>query len=161
VQSSEAKFDKKFFGLYKSYFFDTSQLTPEDLRQWYEIPLPPQLLHNRRQLVIECTLSGRGDRRINHVLIFGDYQTTGNSNLYSGPCIPRGDEDTSLVKIMPYSGDYRFETVTPLYSRETVSAYYNGMEWQETDLSSVRGIQSGSYRIRVELIRKDGTQVLL
>ena len=161
IKSSEAKFDKKFFGLYKSFLFDTYKLKPEDLRQWYEIALPPHMLRDNTRLVIECSISGSGDSRKNHVLIFGDYQTTGDSNMYIGPCLPRGDEDTSLAKIMPYSGDYRFEKVTPLASTGTISAYYNGQEWQETDLSNLRGIQSGNYRIRVELIRKDGTQVVL
>jgi hypothetical protein len=161
VKSREKKFDNKFFGLYKSFFFDTYKLKPEDLRQWYEIELQPQVWHNSPQLVIECSLAGSGDRSTNHVLIFGDYQTAGESNLYTGPCIPRGDEDTSLAKIMPYSGDYRFEKDTPLHSTKTVSAYYNGLEWEETDLSNVRGRQSGNYRIRVELIRKDGTQLVL
>ncbi len=161
IKSSEAKFDKKFFGLYKSFLFDTYKLKPEDLRQWYEIALPPHMLRDNTRLVIECSIAGSGDPRKNHVLIFGDYQTTGDSNMYIGPCLPRGDEDTSLAKIMPYSGDYRFERVTPLASKGTISDYYNGQEWQETDLADVRGIQSGSYRIRVELISKDGSQVVL
>jgi len=62
---------------------------------------------------------------------------------------------------MPYSGDYRFERVTPLYSMKTESEYYNGFTWQKEDLSSARGIQAGSYRIRVELIGQDGSQVIL
>ena len=161
IKATEKKFDNTFFGLYKSFFFDTYGLKPEDLRQWYEIDLPQRLLHNSSQLVIECSLGGIVDHKTNNVFIFGDYRISSDRNFYIGPCIPRGDEDTSLTKIMPYSGDYRFERVTPLHSIGTISAYYNGLEWQETDLSSVRGIQSGHYRIRVELIGKDGRQVVL
>ena len=161
IKAKEGKFDNTFFGLYKSFFFDTYKLKPEDLRQWYEIELPQHLLQNSTHLVIECSLDGMVDRNKNHVVIFGDYQTTSDSNFYVGPCIPRGDEDTSLAKIMPYSGDYRFERVTPLYSIKTQSEYYNCCTWQKEDISGTPGIQSGSYRIRVELISNDGSQVIL
>jgi len=100
------------------------------------------------------------DHTKNYVIIFGDYTTTTDKNLFEGPCFPRSDLDTSLVKIMPYSGDYRFERITPLNSRKTISEYYNGLEWEQKDLSSLRGIQSGSYRIRIQLIDKDGSQVI-
>ena len=160
IKSSEVKFDKKFFGLYKSFLFDGYKLKPEDLRQWYEIDLPLTALDQRSFLTIECFLGGKGDGKENFVLVFGDY-TTVEKNFYAGPCFPESDADTSMVKIMPYDGDYRFEQVTPLYSAGTNSAYHNGVEWQENDLSSVRGIQSGGYRIRVKLTGKDGRQVIL
>ncbi len=160
IKSKAGKFDKQFFGLYKSLLFDAYRLSPEDLRQWYEVELPLSFLKDRSQLVIDCSVDGTTDHKKNYVMLFGDYPT-GDEHVFKGPCIPRSDEDTSLIKIMPYSGDYRFEKVTPLHSRETVSAYYNGLEWLNSDLSGVRGTQSGSYRIRVELIGKDGTQVVL
>ncbi len=161
ITARKGKFEKKFFGLYKSFFFDTYGLTPEDLRQWYEIKLPWHFLKNNSQLVIECSLGGTVDDNRNSVIVFGDYHTTNTSNLFEGPCFPRSDEDTSIFKILPYSGDNRFEKITLLNSKKTMSEYYNGLEWQANDLSSVRGIQSGSYRIRVELVRKDGRQVIL
>jgi hypothetical protein len=43
----------------------------------------------------------------------------------------------------------------------TVSEYFDGATWQHKDLSPKRGIQSGSYRIRVELTGTDGSQVIL
>lgn len=160
IKAREKKFDQKFFGLYKSFFFDTYKLSPEDLRQWYEIALPLHFLENNSPLVIECFLSGTVDRKANNVIVFGDYHTTRDKNLFEGPCFPRSDLDTSLTKIMPYAGDYRFEKVTPLSNRKTISEYYDGRNWQREDLSSTRGIQSGSYRIRVELIGNNGNQVI-
>jgi len=160
IKAREKKFDNKFFGLYKSFFFDTYKLSPEDLRQWYEIALPLHSLKRNSKLVVECSLSGNIDRQKNYVMVFGDY-TTKDVNLFEGPCFPRSDLDTSLTKIMPYSGDYRFERITLLNSRKTISEYFNGLEWGQKDLSISRGIQSGSYRIRVELIGNDGSQVIL
>jgi 4-amino-4-deoxy-L-arabinose transferase-like glycosyltransferase len=160
LKAQEGKFDYKFYGLYKSFFFDTYKLSPEDLRQWYEIALPLHLLKNNSELVVECSLSKITNHGNDYVTIFGDHTTT-DEHLFEGPCFPRSDLDTSLIKIMPYSGDHRFEKVTTLESRKTMSEYYDGLKWQHKDLSGARGIQSGSYRIRVELIGNDGSQVIL
>jgi hypothetical protein len=160
IRAGEEKFERKFFGLYKSLLFDAYKLSPEDLRQWYAIELPISLLANRDELVIECSLGGAPDHRENCAIVFGDFRSS-DKNAYAGPCIPLNDEDTSMIKIMPYSGDYRLEKVIPLYSEGTISAYYDGLEWNTYDLSGARGRQSGSYRIRVELIRKDGGQMIL
>jgi len=65
IKAKEEKFDNTFFGLYKSFFFDTYKLKPEDLRQWYEIELPQHLLQNSTHLVIECSLDGMVDRNKN------------------------------------------------------------------------------------------------
>lgn len=160
IKAKENKFDNKFFGLYKSFFFDTYKLSPEDLRQWYEIELPLHFLENNSLLVIECSLSETVDHERNYVIVFGDYATSKEENLFEGPCFPRNDSDTSLTKIMPYSGDYRFEKITKLNSRETISEYYSGLKWQHKDLSGSSGMQSGSYRIRLEVIDKDGNQLI-
>ena len=161
IKAREGKFDHKFFGFYKSFFFDTYKLSHEDLRQWYEIALPLHFLKKNSTLVVECSLSGTVEYEKNYVMVFGDYTTSVSENLFEGPCFPRSDLDTALGKIMPYSGDYRFEKVTTLSSRKTISEYYDGFEWQQKDLSSSRGIQSGSYRIRIELIDREGYQIIL
>jgi 4-amino-4-deoxy-L-arabinose transferase-like glycosyltransferase len=160
IKAREKKFENKFFGLYKKLFFDTYKLTPEDLRQWYEIEVPLQNFKDKTQLVIECFLTGTSNQENDYVLLFGDYTTLGN-NAFQGPGIPRSDADTSMIKVMPYTGDYRFEKVTQLSSKKTISEHYNGREWQKEDLSRVRGVQSGSYRVRIQLISKDGSQVIL
>ena len=161
IKAREGKFDHKFFGFYKSFFFDTYKLSHEDLRQWYEIALPLHFLKKNSTLVVECSLSGTVEYEKNYAMVFGDYTTSVSENLFEGPCFPRSDLDTALGKIMPYSGDYRFEKVTKLSSRRTISEYYDGFEWQQKDLSSSRGIQSGSYRIRIELIDREGYQIIL
>ena len=160
IRPREGKFDDKFFGLYKSLLFDTYKLSPEDLRQWYSVEFPPSALTGRSQLTIECSLSGTVDDKNNFVIVFGDY-TNGDNNLFEGPCIEKSNEDTSMIKIMPYTGDYRFEKITTLSSKKTESEYYNGLEWQNEGFIQLHGIQSGNYRIRVELIGKDGEQIIL
>jgi len=161
IKAREGKFDNKFFGFYKSFFFETYKLSPEDLRQWYEIALPLHFLKRNSTLVVECYLTGTVEHEKNYVIVFGDYTTGIDKNRFEGPCFPRSDSDTTIAKVMPYSGDYRFERTTPLSSEKTTSEYYNGLKWQHNDLSNSGGIQSGSYRIRVELIGKDGSQVIL
>jgi hypothetical protein len=161
VKARENKFDKKFGDLYKSFFFNAFRLAPEDLRQWYAIDLPLDLLKHRSVLIIECWLSSSGERGKNGVIVFGDYQTLPDKSLFEGPCIPRYDTDTSFCKVMPYLGDYRFEKITELSSKQTVSEFYNGSAWQRNDLSCSAGRQSGTYRIRIELTGIDGSQMIL
>jgi hypothetical protein len=136
-------------------------LNPEDFRQWYEIDLPLELISYENKAVIECGLDETSNGRKNHVTIFGDYPSGLDKNIFEGPCFPRSNQDTSLAKIMPYSGDNRFERKTVLSSAETISEYYNGMEWRRIDLSDCFGVQKGTYRIRIELIDKDGSQTIL
>ena len=95
------------------------------------------------------------------VTIFGDYASGTNKNIFEGPCFTRSNQDTALGKIMPYSGDNRFERSTVLSSVETISKYYNGTEWRSNDLSDCFGVQKGTYRIRIELMDKDGSQTIL
>lgn len=161
VKVKEHKFDHKFLGIFKRFFFDSFKLNPEDFRQWYEIDLPLELISYENKAVIECGLDETSNGRKNHVTIFGDYFSGSDKNIFEGPCFPRSNQDTSLAKIMPYSGDNRFERKTVLSSAETISEYYNGMEWRRIDLSDCFGVQKGTYRIRIELIDKDGSQTIL
>jgi hypothetical protein len=161
IRAETGKFDQKFYGLYNSFFFDTYGLSPDDLRQWYEIELPLNLLLEKSELVIECSIRDIIPHGNSRVLIFGDYADDIGENFFEGPCFPRSDLDTSLIKIMPYSGDHRFEGITRLESLKTISEYFDGARWQHNDLSPKRGIQSGNYRIRVELTGSDGSQVIL
>jgi hypothetical protein len=66
-----------------------------------------------------------------------------------------------MYKVMPYCGDYRFEKDTLLSSRKTISEYYSAGAWNRSDLSDRVGRQTGVYRIRIELLGKDGSQTIL
>jgi 4-amino-4-deoxy-L-arabinose transferase-like glycosyltransferase len=161
VKADAGKFEKKLGGLYKSFFFDTYGLKSEELRQWYTVELPLSLLHNVSQVEIELSGSAQTSGGSGQVMVFGDYIKFGTAHLFQGPCFPNYDTDTSMYKVMPYCGDYRFERDTLLSSQKTISEYYRNGAWQESDLSNRPGLQTGAYRIRIELMGKDGSQTIL
>jgi len=160
LKAREHKFDHKLQGVFKKFFFDSYKLRPEDFRQWYEINIPLDFLASDNKVIIECGLKKDNNAAQNNVIVFGDYSSGQNKNIFEGPCFPISDQDTSLAKIMPYSGDNRFERLTALNSTATTSEYYKNASWQSKDLSDHYGIQSGVYRIRIEMINKDDQQAI-
>ena len=161
LKAREHKFDYNVQGLYKKFFFDSYKLRQEHFRQWYEINIPLDLLASGSKVIIECGLKKGNDSNLDYVIVFGDYSSGLNRNVFEGPCFPISEQDTSLAKIMPYSGDNRFERLTTLHSTATTSEYYKNASWQSKDLSDHYGIQSGVYRIRIQLQGKDGSQTIL
>jgi hypothetical protein len=161
IKAEAGKFEKKLGGLYKRFFFDGYGLKPEELRQWYAVELPLSLLYNVSWVEIECSVSNQTSGDSGQVMVFGDYIKLGTAHLFQGPCFPRHDTDTSMYKVMPYCGDYRFERNTLLSSLKTISEYYRNGAWQKSDLSNRPGRQTGAYRIRIELMGKDGRQTIL
>jgi hypothetical protein len=162
LQSDREAFRKRFFGLYEFFFFHTYGLRPEDLRQWYRIPLDPEVLKTGSPIEIECYLDGTPDSHTNYVHLFGDYITghQKKERIYEGPMIPSTNQDTSLYKIMPYEGDSRFETSVKLRSTKRESFFCKGNSCHATDLSATPGLQQGTYRIQIRLLDGD-TQTFL
>lgn len=162
LQSDREAFRRRFFGLYEFFFFHTYGLRPEDLRQWYRIPLDPEVLQTGSPIEIECYLGGEPDGHKNYVYLFGDYVTEHQKKerIYEGPMIPSTNQDTSLYKIMPYEGDSRFETGVHLRSATRESFFCKGNSCQATDLSDTPGLQQGTYRIQIRLLDGD-TQTFL
>jgi len=158
LKAETKKFNKKLGGLYKRFLFDGYGLKPENLRQWYAFDLPLSLLQNISKVEITCSTSSQTSGTTGRIMVFGDHIKFGTTHLFQGPCFPRYDTDTSMYKVMPYCGDYRFEGDTLLSSRKTISEYYSNGEWQRSDLSDKPGRQTGAYRIRIELIDKYGNQ---
>ncbi len=160
IKSEEGNFDLLLGGFYNYFFFEGYKLSPEDLRQWYSISLPFSLIENKDRVKIELQIEKSIYKNKPPVIIFGDYSHS-KENIFQGPCFPKTERDTSIYKIMPYSGDYRFERITPLKSSRTVSRYFDGVKWHDSDLSGRRGVQSGVYRIRIKLIDEQGAQIIL
>jgi len=161
IKVSTGKFEKKLGGLYNKFLFDSYKIKPEELRQWYAVELPLNFLHNVSKVKIECFAKKQTADDPGRIMIFGDYIKFGTNQLFQGPCFPRYDTDTSMYKVMPYCGDYRFERKTKLSSQKTISEYYRSGTWKQLDLSDRPGQQTGAYRIRIELIDKDGNQMIL
>lgn len=154
LKSDREKFRERFFDLYEYIFFYKYQLRPEDLRQWYRIPLDREVLKTKTPIEVECYVEGNPDNRENYVYIFGDYviESLKRDNVFEGPSIPSTNQDTALYKIMPYEGDYRFETRLKLQSERKKSFFCKGDNCHSRDLSDSPGIQRGNYRIHIRLL---------
>jgi 4-amino-4-deoxy-L-arabinose transferase-like glycosyltransferase len=162
LTSEKEKFLKRFFGFYEYFFFRSYGLRPEDLRQWYRVPLDPEDLKAANPIVIACSISGNPDGKKNYVHIFGDYtsEATEKGNVFDGPIIPSTNQDTSLYKIMPYGGDCRFRARLKLGSNKVESLLCRKGDCQDQNLSDSPGIQTGRYRILIRLTRGE-TEVFL
>ncbi|MCK5254753.1 MAG: glycosyltransferase family 39 protein, partial [Deltaproteobacteria bacterium] len=136
LSSDRGKFEKRFSGYYDYFFFRSYHLRPEDLRQWYKIPLDIDVLTTKNPIEIECSMEGNTDNGKNYVYIFGDYvsENLRKDNIFEGPSIPFTNQDTSLYKIMPYEGDCRFETRVRLQSEKRESLLCEDDTCQGKDL---------------------------
>jgi hypothetical protein len=154
LSSDRGKFEKRFSGYYDYFFFRSYHLRPEDLRQWYKIPLDIDVLTTKNPIDIECSMEGNTDNGKNYVYIFGDYvsENLRKDNIFEGPSIPFTNQDTSLYKIMPYEGDSRFETRVKLQSEKRESLLCEDDTCQGKDLSDFLGAQGGNYRIQIRLL---------
>jgi hypothetical protein len=163
LHAEREKFAGKFFGLYEYFFFQSYHLRPEDMRQWYRIRLDYETLKSANPVVIECRLEGNFQKGgEDYVYIFGDYVTERHQekHIFEGPIIPSTNQDTSLYKIMPYDGDYRFDATLKLQSEMRKSFLCAEGICQDKDLSNIPGIQTGTFRIYLRLL--DGeNQILL
>jgi len=161
LKAEREKFQKRFFGFYEYFFFRSYKLSPEDLRQWYRVPIDIKTLASRNPIVIECLVE-KSPKERGCVLIFGDYLTKDSikENIFEGPCIPSTNQDTSLYKIMPYVGDCRFIKRQKLKSKATKSLFCFKNRCQNKDLSFCFGIQNGRYRIYIG-IKKDKRKIFL
>jgi hypothetical protein len=109
---------------------------------------------------IEVSLEGKVDSQMNYLWVYGDYESA-EENIFEGPSFSHTPFETSRWKFWAFlsereKADNRLYKVTPLKSLRTVSSYFDGKAWHENDLSSERGRQSGTYRIRLQLKRKGG-----
>jgi 4-amino-4-deoxy-L-arabinose transferase-like glycosyltransferase len=132
---------------------------PGDLRQWFEIPFELPLLTGRDTIAVELYLARDVHGAGNYVDVYGDYVVL-EERVFEGPRFPLSPLDTSVWKYI-YDDDFRLESRTRLESRESSSAFYDSLSWSHTDLSPDMGVQSGEFRIRLKLVREDGTVVIL
>jgi 4-amino-4-deoxy-L-arabinose transferase-like glycosyltransferase len=150
----------KFDSFHKFYnqLLTARHVEPGDLRQWFEVPVDLSLLAGD-EVVVELYLAGETRSGGNYVDIYGDYAISGE-RVFEGPSFPLSPLDTSLYKYA-HDDDYRLEARTRLESPGSASAYYDGLSWSDTDLSEDIGMQSGEYRVRLKLLRPDGSVVIL
>lgn len=151
----------KFDSFHKFYnqLATARHMEARDLRQWFEIPVDLFLLEGRDAVVVEVYLASDAHGVGNYVDIYGDYAIS-DERVFEGPSFPLSPLDTSLYKYA-HDDDYRLESRTGLESAQSTSAYYDGLSWSHTDLSPDIGMQSGEFRVRLKLLRPNGTVVIL
>ena len=155
VDVDEFDFYHKFY----SQLMTAQNRQPEDLRQWFEIPVDLSLLANTDRVTVDVYLTGDSEGRESYVDVYGDY-VSGSGRIFEGPSFALARSETSLYKYL-FDDDFRLVTRTPLESPYSSSAFYDGSSWLHTDLSPQIGVQSGEFRIRVKLLRQDGTVAIL
>lgn len=123
---------------------------PEDLRQWFEIPIDLSLLADTDHIVVEVYLARSSGEPGNYVDIYGDYAWS-EDRLLEGPCFGLTAEEISMFSWV-YDDEFRLDCRTPLESLESASAFFDGGRWLYEDLSPALGLQSGEFRIRLQLV---------
>lgn len=151
VDADEFDFYHKFY----NQLMRAQNREPEDLRQWFEIPVDLSLLANTDRVTVDVYLAGDSEGRDSYVDVYGDY-ASGGGRIFEGPSFALARSETSLYKYL-FDDDFRLVSRTPLESPYSSSAFYDGSTWSHTDLSPEIGVQSGEFRIRVKLLRQDGT----
>lgn len=151
---SEGKFDLEDFYM---EIMKIIGLKPDELRQWFTIPLDPGLFKGADALNVKIFLENVYPGPGNFVRIYGDYRENPYKRIeiFKGPSFALNKSEISHYKFA-YSGDYRIDTETALQNLNVYSAFFNGYVLDRADLSSDRGIQSGEYRVRLQLLDKEG-----
>lgn len=137
------------------------------MRYWLSYPVDPQRLADTRRVTVRL----EGGKSAASTRIYGDLPTAGTSpgprpwlspQLYQRFGKALGDRGRNSLWRYQTEGDLRLYGDTPLAGR-AVSGYTSGPGESERvdDLSDHLLIQSGGYRIRLQLITRDGTELVL
>jgi len=136
-------------------------LRPDELRQWFTIPLDAGLFKGGGALNVKIFLenvypAGPG----NFVKVYGDYRESPYKRIgiFKGPSFALNESEVSDYKFA-YSGDYRLDSKTRLENINVYSAFFNGDVLDKSDLSPDQGMQSGEYRIRLQSVDKAGNVI--
>lgn len=159
VNAQEVKrFAKKLSIEGKGYNFFAYDYVVKDaslMRRWFSIPMDLSLLNERGSLKVELELRSDINKSQGNIRVYGDYPILDNQKYFVGPLFARTDFETSIYNYLE-KGDYRVAGRVSLASSSTTSNFFNGSFWNSRDLSDEKGMQSGSYRIRLEVIDSNG-----
>ncbi|MEZ4649704.1 MAG: glycosyltransferase family 39 protein [Candidatus Eisenbacteria bacterium] len=137
----------------------------ESIRQWFRIPIDVSEVAGRTRVRIEVGVNpAPGDR--SGIQVFGDYPTpqTGSTSAqvteYFGPPLTRTQFQVSSFKFRMMApdriaADYRLYQTQKLRSERVVATRVDDGR-ESFDLSPAAGLQSGQYRIRLDLTLQGG-----
>lgn len=123
-----------------------------DIRQWYTVPLDIKKLEGRRTVDVEIRFSPGEEDEACYVDLFGDYGFGNSRDIFEGPTFSKSPSRLSLYKYL-FDDDWRVWeefAVAP-----TAGESYTGPgKSRRDDLSPRPGIQTGVFRIFLELSRR-------
>jgi hypothetical protein len=159
-------------GVYQ-FYLTPRHLKPNDVRQWFSIPVDRKLLIPQNLLAIEVKLENGGGA--NYADVYGDYPPANPQTLQPLPAFGLATTGTSFWKFVALD-EYRLWTLAEVKSGQIyhyaisregdpnltywqryvpqaamTSQFFNGAAWSAEDLSSEAGRQFGQYRIRLVL----------
>ncbi|MEA1926991.1 MAG: hypothetical protein U9N73_02200, partial [Candidatus Auribacterota bacterium] len=122
-----------------------------DIRQWYTIPLDLKKLEGKRSMEVELRFSSSGEEGC-YVDIYGDYRIGDDPGVFEGPTFSKSPSRLALYKYL-FDDDWRIweEVFT---SPVSAGSYVGSGKSREDDLSPRAGIQSGKFRIFLNLSRR-------
>jgi hypothetical protein len=128
---------------------------PAKMRRWFSVPVDMGILRKQPVTEINIQYAKMGGHNHSGVRIYGDYPVSLSGAFFEGPLFAKSDFETSHVKCIQ-DGDYRIGGKVALMSFRSTSEYFHDGEWAMTDLSETMGVQRGEFRIRLEIIGRDG-----
>jgi len=133
-------------------YLRTTKRKMPDIRQWYTVPLDIKKLEGRRTVEIEIRFSPAEVDEACYVDLFGDYSFGNHRDIFEGPTFSKSPSRLSLYKYL-FDDDWRIweEVVVAPTSGES---YTGPDKARRDDLSPRAGIQSGTFRIFLELSRR-------
>ena len=123
-----------------------------DIRQWYTVPLDIKKLEGRRTVEVEIRFYPVEEDEACYVDLFGDYSFGNSRDIFEGPTFSKSPSRLSLYKYL-FDDDWRIweEFVIAPTAGES---YVGSGKSRSDDLSPRAGIQSGTFRIFMELSRR-------
>ncbi len=123
-----------------------------DIRQWYTVPLDIKKLEGRRTVEVEIRFSPVEADEGCYVDLFGDYSFGNSRDIFEGPTFSKSPSRLSLYKYL-FDDDWRIWeefAVAPTAGE----SYIGPGKSRSDDLSPGAGIQSGAFRVFLELSRR-------
>ena len=123
-----------------------------DIRQWYTVPLDIKKLEGRRTVEVEIRFSPAEEDEACYVDLFGDYSFGNSRDIFEGPTFSKSPSRLSLYKYL-FDDDWRiWEKVA--VAPAAGESYAGPGKSRRDDLSPRAGIQTGVFRIFLELSRR-------
>jgi hypothetical protein len=146
---SHSYYQKMSYDVYE-HFLDIAK---EEMRAWRFIPLPTEFFNKLADSLgyIEIVLGINSEQAIgNQLTLYGNYD-----NIYDNKTYIPGLKHHSVERLVE-KGDPRIWSDYQLSSDSVISYYIEGNLAQNDDLSPAGGVQTGRYRIYLEVLRADG-----